>query len=84
MQHIKQLIQHNSESPPNKALRQLAKAAESTMCYSLHWMGVARVFIAGRRWGAVVCCGLLPPKAGATFATIYLHEELSYIPMSEM
>jgi hypothetical protein len=31
MQHIKQLIQRNSESPPNEALRQLAKAAESTM-----------------------------------------------------
>jgi hypothetical protein len=47
-------------------------------------MGVVRVFIAGRRWGAVVCCGLLPPKAGAMFATIYLRKELSYIPMSEM
>jgi hypothetical protein len=31
MQHIEQLIQRNSESPPNEALRQLAKAAESTM-----------------------------------------------------
>jgi hypothetical protein len=52
--------------------------------YSLHWMGVARVFLAGRRRGAVVCCGLLPPKAGATFTAIYLREELSYIPTSEM
>jgi hypothetical protein len=47
-------------------------------------MGVVRVFIAGRRWGVVVCCGLLPPKAGAMFAAIYLCEELSYILMSEM
>jgi hypothetical protein len=47
-------------------------------------MGVVRVFIARRRRGAVVCCGLLPPKAGAMFATIYLREELSYIPMSEI
>jgi hypothetical protein len=47
-------------------------------------MGVARVFIAGRRRGAVVCCGLLPPKAGATFAAIYLYMELSYIPTSKM
>jgi hypothetical protein len=47
-------------------------------------MGVVRVFIAGRRRGAVVCCGLLPPKAGAIFATIYLCKELSYILMSEM
>jgi hypothetical protein len=47
-------------------------------------MGVVRVFIARRRWGAVICCSLLPPKAGAMFAAIYLHEELSYIPMSEM
>jgi hypothetical protein len=47
-------------------------------------MGVVRVFLAGRRWGAVVCCSLLPPKAGATFAAIYLREELSYIPTSEM
>jgi hypothetical protein len=47
-------------------------------------MGVARVFIAGRRQGAVIYCGLLPPKAGAIFTTIYLREELSYIPTSEM
>jgi hypothetical protein len=47
-------------------------------------MGVVRVFIAGRRWGAVVCCSLLPPKARAMFTTIYLREELSYIPTSEM
>jgi hypothetical protein len=31
MQHIKQLSHRNSESLPNEALRQLAKAAESTM-----------------------------------------------------
>jgi hypothetical protein len=31
MELIKQLINRNSESPPNKALRQLAKAAKSTM-----------------------------------------------------
>jgi hypothetical protein len=47
-------------------------------------MGVVRVFIAGRRWGAVIYCSLLPPKARATFTTIYLCKELSYIPMSEM
>jgi hypothetical protein len=47
-------------------------------------MGVIRVFLAGRRWGAVVYCSLLPPKAGAMFAAIYLREELSYIPISEM
>jgi hypothetical protein len=47
-------------------------------------MGVVRVFIAGRRRGAVICYGLLPPKAGATFAAIYLREELSYIPTSKM
>jgi hypothetical protein len=47
-------------------------------------MGVARVFLARRRWGAVVCCGLLPPKAGAMFTAIYLHKELLYIPISEM
>jgi hypothetical protein len=47
-------------------------------------MGVVRVFLAGRRQGAVVCYSLLPPKAGATFAAIYLREELSYIPTSEM
>jgi hypothetical protein len=47
-------------------------------------MGVVRVFIAGRRWGAVVCYSLLPPKAGAMFTAIYLCEELLYIPMSEM
>jgi hypothetical protein len=47
-------------------------------------MGVARVFIARRRRGAVICCGLPPPKAGATFTAIYLHKELSYIPMSKM
>jgi hypothetical protein len=47
-------------------------------------MGVVRVFLARRRWGAVIYCGLLPPKARATFTAIYLREELSYIPMSEM
>jgi hypothetical protein len=47
-------------------------------------MGVVRVFIARRRWGAVICCGLLPPKAGAIFTAIYLCAELSYIPMSKM
>jgi hypothetical protein len=47
-------------------------------------MGVVRVFIAGRRRGAVVCCGLLPPKARAIFTAIYLCEELLYIPMSKM
>jgi hypothetical protein len=47
-------------------------------------MGVVRVFIAGRGWGVVICCGLLPPKAGAIFTVIYLYKELSYIPMSEM
>jgi hypothetical protein len=47
-------------------------------------MGVVRVFIAGRRRGAVIYCGLLPPKARAIFTTIYLREELSYIPTSEM
>jgi uncharacterized protein with von Willebrand factor type A (vWA) domain len=31
MQLIKQLISHNSKSPPNEAVRQLAKAAKSTM-----------------------------------------------------
>jgi hypothetical protein len=31
MELIKQLINHNSESPLNKALHQLVKAAESTM-----------------------------------------------------
>jgi hypothetical protein len=31
MQLIKQLISRNSESPPNEAVHQLAKAAESTM-----------------------------------------------------
>jgi hypothetical protein len=31
MELIKQLIKHNSQSPPNEAIRQLAKAAESTM-----------------------------------------------------
>jgi hypothetical protein len=47
-------------------------------------MGVARVFIARRRWGAVVYCSLLPPKAGAIFTAIYLCEELLYIPISEI
>jgi hypothetical protein len=47
-------------------------------------MGVVRVFLARRRWGAVVCCGLLPPKARAIFTAIYLHKELSYIPTSKM
>jgi hypothetical protein len=47
-------------------------------------MGVARVFLAGRRWGVVVCCSLLPPKAGAIFTAIYLHKELLYIPISKM
>jgi hypothetical protein len=47
-------------------------------------MGVVRVFIAGRRQGAVVYCSLLPPKAGAIFTTIYLYKELSYIPISKM
>jgi hypothetical protein len=55
-----------------------------SVCYSLHWMGVVRVFIARRRRGAVICCSLLPPKARAIFAAIYLHKELSYIPMSKM
>jgi hypothetical protein len=31
MELIKQLINHNSQSPPNEAIHQLAKAAESTM-----------------------------------------------------
>jgi hypothetical protein len=31
MELIKQLIKHNSQSPLNEAIRQLAKAAESTM-----------------------------------------------------
>jgi hypothetical protein len=47
-------------------------------------MGVVRVFIARRRWGAVIYYGLLPPKARAIFTAIYLCKELSYIPMSEM
>jgi hypothetical protein len=47
-------------------------------------MGVVRVFLARRRWGVVICCSLLPPKAGATFTAIYLHKELLYIPTSEM
>jgi hypothetical protein len=52
--------------------------------YSLHWMGVVRVFIVGRRQGAVVCCSLLPSKAWAIFTAIYLCKELLYIPISEM
>jgi hypothetical protein len=47
-------------------------------------MGVVRVFIAGRRWGAVICCSLPPPKARAIFAAIYLCKELLYIPISKM
>jgi hypothetical protein len=47
-------------------------------------MGVVRVFIARRRWGAVIYCSLLPPKAGAIFTAIYLYEELSYILISKM
>jgi hypothetical protein len=31
MELIKQLINHNSQSPPTEAIRQLAKAAETTM-----------------------------------------------------
>jgi hypothetical protein len=38
-----------------------------------------RVFLARRRWGAVIYCSLLLPKAGAMFAAIYLCKELSYI-----
>jgi hypothetical protein len=47
-------------------------------------MGVVRVFLARRRWGAVVYYSLLPPKARAIFTAIYLCKELSYIPTSKI
>jgi hypothetical protein len=31
MELIKQLVNHNSQSPPTEAIRQLVKAAETTM-----------------------------------------------------